>query len=177
MDEDLAIGRGVEDRAACLEVPAQLGAINQIAVVGKGDRALVRRDDEWLGVAEHRATGGGIADVPERGITGQPGQTFLSEDLGDVPHLFLGVDLGSADDDEPFPGPVRRLSLSDVALGARLVEGDRGDPGALLPPMLQRVQAEVNEVRGILMVQDAEDAAFIVKLVEHGYLCQQSVPR
>ena len=43
----------------------------------------------------------------------------------------------------------------------------RSDPRALLPAMLQRVQPEVNEVRRILMIEDAEDTAFIVEFVEH----------
>src|SRR5438132_5326817 len=36
---------------------------------------------------------------------------------------------------------------------------DRRDSGALLTAMLQRVEAEVDEVRRVLMIDDAEDAA------------------
>ena len=34
-------------------------------------------------------------------------------------------------------------------------------PGRLLPAMLERVEAEVREVGGILRIADAEDAAFV----------------
>ena len=40
-------------------------------------------------------------------------------------------------------------------------------PGALLPAVLQRVQAEVGEVRGLGMTEDPEDAALVLELVEH----------
>ena len=36
--------------------------------------------------------------------------------------------------------------------------------------MLQRVQAQVGEIRGLGMAVDGEDAAFVVEFVKHG--CQ-----
>jgi hypothetical protein len=33
--------------------------------------------------------------------------------------------------------------------------------------MLQRVKPEIDDVRRVLMVEDREDTAFVVKLVEH----------
>jgi hypothetical protein len=33
--------------------------------------------------------------------------------------------------------------------------------------MLQRVQPEINEVRGVVMVQHAEDAAFLFEFIVH----------
>ena len=42
--------------------------------------------------------------------------------------------------------------------------GDR-DPGGLLTPMLERVETQVGEVRGLRVVEDAEEAALVVELV------------
>jgi hypothetical protein len=33
--------------------------------------------------------------------------------------------------------------------------------------MLQRVQAEVDEIPGIRVIEDAEDTALVVKFIEH----------
>jgi len=44
---------------------------------------------------------------------------------------------------------------------------DRRDAGALLSAVLQRVQSEVDEVRRIRMVEDAEDTALFFEFVEH----------
>ena len=42
-----------------------------------------------------------------------------------------------------------------------------GDAGALLPAMLQRIEAEVGEIRGLGVAEDPEHAAFFLELVEH----------
>jgi hypothetical protein len=39
--------------------------------------------------------------------------------------------------------------------------------------MLQRIQTEVNDVRRVLMIENRKNAAFIVKLVEHGKAVRQ----
>src|SRR5205807_957423 len=57
------------------------------------------------------------------------------------------------------------------------VRRHRSNPGALLPPMLQCIEAEVHDVRGVLMVEDGEDTAFVVKLVEHRDRGERSVTR
>jgi hypothetical protein len=44
---------------------------------------------------------------------------------------------------------------------------DRGDPGALLTAVLESIEAEVDEIGGIAMVQDAEDTALVFEFVEH----------
>ena len=41
----------------------------------------------------------------------------------------------------------------------------RDDAGRLLPAVLQRVQAEVRDVRGLGVPVDAEDAALVVEVV------------
>ena len=38
-------------------------------------------------------------------------------------------------------------------------------PGGLLPPVLHRIEAEVRQVRGVRVTEDAEDAALVAELV------------
>ena len=45
---------------------------------------------------------------------------------------------------------------------------DRDDADGLLPPMLQRIEAEVDEIRRIRPPEDAKNTALFVELVEHG---------
>ena len=68
------------------------------------------------------------------------GPLLRREDVGDMSHFFLRQDL---------------------------TVGDRSDPGALLAAMLQRIETEVDEVRRIPVIQDAEDPAFFFEFVEH----------
>ena len=59
--------------------------------------------------------------------------------------------------------------VGDVAHRARnahlLAVGGR-DAGALLAAMLQRVEAEIGQVGGFGMAEDAEDAALVFKLIQ-----------
>ena len=56
--------------------------------------------------------------------------------------------------------PIARDTRMLLAVGG-------GDAGALLPAVLQRVEAEVGEVRRLGVAEDAEDAALVLELVEH----------
>ena len=42
-----------------------------------------------------------------------------------------------------------------------------GDAGALLPTMLQRIEAEIGQIRGLFVAEDPEHAAFFLEFVEH----------
>ena len=53
----------------------------------------------------------------------------------------------------------------DAALGMEMGAVEADDAGGLLAAMLERVQAERGQRRGIGMVEDAEDAAFLVQPV------------
>ena len=70
---------------------------------------------------------------------GQLADRFGREDIGHVAHALVAVDLAA-------------------------VAG--GDPGAFLPAMLQRVQAQVSQVGGFRMAVDGKHAAFVVKAVD-----------
>ena len=72
-------------------------------------------------------------------FAGQAAQHLRREDIGDVAHGFVAVNLAA------------------VA---------RGDAGAFLAAMLQRIQAQIGEVGGFGMAVDGEDAAFLVEFVE-----------
>src|SRR5262245_56189079 len=74
---------------------------------------------------------------------------LLVEDVRDVPHL---------------------------ARDAHLLAVGGGDAGALLAPVLQRVETEIGHVGGFGMAENAEDAAFFPELV-HGSLCDGAPPR
>ena len=81
----------------------------------------------------------------------QPLDVLLVEHLRDQPHLLPHADV---------------LTIAD------------GDPRGLLPAMLQRVQAEVRQVRDVLArMEHAEDAALLVEVIVHqavpeaGHIC------
>ena len=91
-------------------------------------------DHEWLGVAQLGASGGGVADVTERDRTWQLGQHLAAEHLRDQAHRRVPPE----------------LTLADV---------HRDQPGRLLSPMLERMHAEIGDVRRLVMAMDAEDTA------------------
>ncbi len=140
--EHFRVGHRVEDCPLGFELLAELLAVHEVAVVGDGDGAFVGRRHERLGVAEHRPPGRRVADVAEGRVARQLRDAGLVEDVGDVAHVLLAEDA--------------------VRAGF-----ERGDPGALLPAVLQGVQPEVDEVGRILVVEDAEDTALFSELVEH----------
>ena len=80
--------------------------------------------------------------MPDRGAARQARQARLAEDVGDVAHLPLDVDL-----------PVL----------------ERCDAGRLLAPVLERIEAEVSEIGRILRIADAEDAAFVGETAPIGH--------
>ncbi len=64
----------------------------------------------------------------------------------------------------PFKA-IRYQTHTTVGMQVLTVAGD--DTAAFLAAMLQRVKPEVGQVGGLRMAEDAEDSAFILKLVEH----------
>ena len=69
--------------------------------------------------------------MPDGGITLQSRKSVFIVDVGDMSHGFMEVDLL----------PVRR-----------------GDPGAFLPAMLERIQAEIGKTRGFGLICDSENS-------------------
>ena len=106
-----------------------------------GDRKAARLElgEQRLDVAQHRLAGGRVADMADGGLAGQ------------------AVDVGGAGE------VIADETLAPLRMKALAVEGD--DAGRLLSAMLQGVQAERDDRRGVGMAEDAEDAAFLVQAV------------
>ena len=98
-------------------------------------------DEDRLRVQELALAGGRVPRVTDGDVAGERGERRLVEDVVDVAHLTHRTD-------------------------ARAV--CRRDASALLPAMLQRVESEIGELRGLAVAVDAEDAALLAKLIEHG---------
>ena len=107
--------------------------------MGDREAAALEFGEERLHVAQDGLAGGRVADMPDRR------EAFEALDGGAV---------GKAVADE-----------AELALGVEdaPVEGD--DAGRLLAAMLERVQAERGDRRGVRMAEDAEDAAFLAQRV------------
>jgi hypothetical protein len=46
------------------------------------------------------------------------------------------------------------------------IDGVAGsDPGGFLAAVLQRIEAQISEFRGLLMTEDAEHSAFVVEMI------------
>jgi len=107
--------------------------VGEIAVVGQGERAKSRIfHHDGLRVADHAATGGGIAGVSDGDVPAQRGDLFLTKDLADQTHLTVQEELPAIDD---------------------------RDAGTLLPAMLQSEEAEIGDTGNILSGSvDAKDA-------------------
>ena len=150
MQQDLGIAARLEDRAVAHEIVAQLARVDEVAVVGHGDLAVGAIDQERLGVVQPALAGGRIARVADREVTGQRLERGFVERVRHVAHRAGRTHAGT-------------------------VGGD--DAGAFLAAVLQRVQAQVREVGRLGIAEDAEDAAFVLELIEHGSTCgSQSVP-
>jgi hypothetical protein len=136
VDDDLAVDGALEERPLVDQPVPQLARVRQVAVVHQRQVPLAVADADGLGVLEPRAPGGGVADVPHGHLAGEPRKLLLAEDLGDQP--------GLAD-------PVR-----DPLAGV-----ERHDPGRLLPAVLQRVQPQVGQLRGLGRAGDRYDSTHV----------------
>ncbi len=96
-----------------------------------------------LHVAEDRATRRGVAVVADRRDAGQ---------RGDHPRVAEVV-----------------ADQAQAAMRMEVAAVEADDAGQLLAAMLQRVQTECGDGRGIRDVPDAEDAALLVELVVIGW--------
>jgi hypothetical protein len=98
-------------------------------------------DQDRLRVEQLALAGGGIAHVADRDRSRQVRQRLTVKDVGDVSHL---------------------------ARDPHLLQIRRSDTGALLAPMLERIEPEVCHVGRFGMSEDAENAAFVLEFIEHG---------
>ena len=93
MDDDFGVSRGLENMAVLFVLPAEQRGVDQVAVVGDGDRADEIFPKQRLGVAQFAGAGRGIADVADGGVAGE---FFLKharrEDLADQAHAGVAVE-------------------------------------------------------------------------------------
>ena len=149
VDDDLGVHGRLEDRPFVLEVLADVDGVDEVAVVGHGDRPEAGLDDERLGVLDLARPRGRVPVVADGVVAGELAQHVAVEDVRDQPHR-----------------PVREQVAT--------VRGD--DAGALLAAVLQRVQTEVGQIRGLRVPVDAADTAFLAKLQRHRNLPVREMP-
>ncbi len=142
MDDHFAVRGGLKNRAAALQPFAQLGEVDQVAVVRDGQSAAGVLDHQRLAILERGRALGGVAVVADRQGAFQALDHLAVEDVRDQAHPAM------AD---------QRLAVG------------RDDSSRLLSPMLQRVQPQVNQVGGFGMAINAEDSALLVEVVQIGF--------
>ena len=133
--QDLGVGRGREAVAALGQLGADFGGVDHVAVVrdAHGPAVAGVLEQDRLGVAEAAGAGRRVAGVADRRDAVERAELVLGEDLRDEPHAGLQREL--------------------PAVGG-------ADAGALLPAVLERVDAVEGEPRHIDGRRpDAEDAA------------------
>ena len=136
VEDDFAIDRGLKNRALGLEFLAELGGIDEVAIVADGELAAGGADHKRLGVFDVAGTGGRIAHVADGARAGETFQIAGAENLGDEAHAFVHGE-----------GTVGTLG--------------RDDAGAFLSAMLEREKAVIRNHGGIGMTEDGKDAALM----------------
>ena len=150
VDDDLGVAGRLEDRAAPVEGPAQLHRVRQIAVLGDREAALGELGEQRLDIAQRRFAGRRIAHVADRRAPGSCAHHLVAVEIaGDVAHRPVRVEMGAV---------------------------EAGDAGRFLAAVLQRVQPERDEARGIVGTPNAENAAFLAQLVVIERIGRQHVP-
>ena len=139
VDDDLGVGGGMEKASALDQCAADPSRIGEVAVMPDREPARGQVREQRLDVPQHRLARGRIAVVADRAVAGQATDHLLVAEI--LAHLSGRV-----------------MAVEPVA-----VEGN--DAGGLLPPMLQRMQAERRKRGGVGVVPDAEDAAFLAQPV------------
>ena len=138
-EHDFRIAGRLADRAAADELAAQRKSVGQVAVMGDREAAGLELGEQRLDIAQYGVAGRRVAHVADRRPPGQ------------------AVD-----------GRAAREVIADQPLPALRVEPDAvesDDAGGLLAAMLQRVQPERDDRRGVGVIEDAEDATFLAQPV------------
>ena len=141
MKDHLGVGGRLHHGAFAHELAAQRDAIGEIAVMADGKAAGIEFGEQRLDVAQDGFAGRRIAHMADRGGAGQA-----------IDDLTPGE--GVADQPEPPFG------MEPLA-----VEGD--DTGGFLAAVLQGMQAERRDRRGVRMAENAEYAALFAQPVAH----------
>jgi len=135
-----------EDRAAPLELTADRQGIDDIAVVGDGDRAAVGVDADRLGIAQTARAGGRVANVTDRVASRQPLERLGVEGIRHQPH-------------GPMGGVFPTVAGHDAA--------------AFLASVLQGIEPQINDVCGLLMTRNGEHTTLVMKMIRLTLLAQR----
>ena len=139
VQDDLGIGGRLADGAGGDEVAPQRESVGEVAVVGDGEAAGVEIGEQRLHVAQDGVAGRRVAIVPEGDMALEPADHVgLVEIVADQAEAALGMEMGA-------------------------IEGD--DAGGLLAAVLQGVQAERGQGRGVLVSEHAEDTALLAQAI------------
>lgn len=125
--------------AAILQVLSQLGGIDHVAVVDKGEVTAVVPEEERLDILYAASAVCGVAHVADRHISVERSEILAVEDFGHEPE-----------------------SLDPVKFSLIV---DRDDSAALLAAMLKRVEAVVGHLGGVRDSPDTEHPAFFFKFL------------
>src|SRR5438477_2418514 len=139
MQNDLAVGGGLENRTFALELISQNVRVNQIAVMRDRHLAADAIDHERWRVLDRAGAGGGIAGMSDRAAAFQSLQLGLTEHLRNKPHVFVD----------------RKGRAGSVA---------RHNSGAFLATMLEREKTVIGQDRSVRMPEHAEKSALVLRI-------------
>ena len=154
MQDHLGVRGRLHHGAFAHQLATQREPVGEVAVMADGKAAGIELGKQRLHVAQNGPAGGRIAHVADGGIAGQA-----------IDHLAARK---------------RVADQAQAALGmkTRAVEGD--DAGGFLAAVLQRVQAERGDGRGVGVAENTEYAAFFAQPVgikiEEGGFCHAHRP-
>src|SRR3984957_4044919 len=138
MHDDFGVAVGLEDRAAMFELPPPLSSVGGISVVAERHLSLVAIDQNGLRVEQCFVASGGIACVADRRVPRKRAQYAGRENFFHFAHGTM------------------KMQVAAIA---------GNDSGRFLAAMLQRVKAEIRELRGFFVAEDAEHTTFVVEVV------------
>ena len=142
--DHLGVGRCLEDNAFFFEAAPQLEGVDDVPVVGQGQRPPRPFDEAGLRVLRPAGTGRRVAGVADREVAGEALKVVFLEGLVHQPHAGVEVE-------------------------ARAVAGR--DARALLPAVLEGVDPEEGDAGYVFAGGvDAEDAATLLQTFEHLFL-------
>ena len=128
--DDLGVAGAVESETRLLHLPAQLDRVDHISVMCHRQLYVGASRHDRLSVNDAIGAGGGVTSVGDRDVAREVLEVVFSERLIDQSHSRAASELGS-------------------------VSG--GDAGALLSPMLERVDSKVSDAGRILSAQVNSD--------------------
>ena len=142
VQKHLAVHGGLEDGTRPFQFILEDMRIDEIAVVGQGIGPMLVAYEKRLGIAEDGTAGGGVAHMPHRAQAAQLFQVMHFKNIGNQAHALVA--------DDGF------------------ILADR-DAGTFLSPVLQGVEPEIGQLRGVRMSVDAEKPAGLTGSFVKGY--------